>query len=73
MSEQPYRHQDESGRRGPGLGVFLNGVMVAKVDDAADPYGHAAMWEADLGAEVLLICHRHHDVAAVDCEECDPA
>ncbi len=70
------RHQDASGMSGSPLGVFAGDRLIETVDRAADPYGDitAARIAAETGArvEVLLICHRHPGVSAVDCLICVP-
>jgi hypothetical protein len=69
-------HQDAAGISGAPLGVFVNGCLIVRVDEAVDPYGsETARQTADrLGqpAEALLTCHRHPDAAAVDCLICVP-
>ncbi len=71
------RHQDAAGNAGSQLGIFAGDRLIEAVTDrAADPYGDitAARIAAETGerVEVLLVCHCHPGVAAVDCLTCVP-
>lgn len=69
-------HQDNSGRRHTQLGVFRDGVLLGTVADWSDEHEiHAVATKdggTDRGVEVLTVCWRHPDTAAVDCTTCAP-
>lgn len=71
------RHQDASGAAGSPLGVFGPDGTLLAVAPASDLGGidTAARVESEhqlRGVEILTICHRHPDTAAVDCTVCIP-
>ncbi len=71
-------NQDASAAAGMPLGVFHNGTLLA-VAPAWDTWGVETLKAiaAERGinrieCEILILCHRHPTVAAVDCTNCDP-
>ncbi len=67
------RFQDDNGPLG-ALGVFHDGVLVSPVlDDQDRAYELRNRMASDHpGCEVLAICLKHPDTAAVDCLTCWP-
>ncbi|MEV0214395.1 hypothetical protein [Micromonospora sp. NPDC050695] len=78
MPRQPFAHQDASGMAGAGLGIFVNGGFVERVNARTDPYGYDAIARIlerapqPVSAEALIVCINHQTTPAVDCLICDP-
>lgn len=80
-SDEVLRHQDQAGQAGSPLGVFVDEQLLATLsnDQESEPIRSAVLEQLAaqhavdrLRLEVLLVCHRHPGVAAVDCLACVP-